>query len=727
MQFFANPFQHTGKYALLKLIVAIISASHGLTFANAQTLPPIAPTIPVTDNYFGHVVVDPYRWMEDPNSTQLKSWLKGESDYSRKALYNIAGRAELYKEIRALDTVGTSVDDVQVGGPYFFYQKTPPTSNTSKLYVRLGLTGKERVLVDPELLRSGSTHYSLDYFSPSRDGKYVAYAISPGGSEDSVLFVIETKTGHRLSEKIAGTQFGNVSWCADSASFFYNRLQRLAPGADPVYKYKDSTAYLHKLGQTYTDDIAVLDRKLCPQLGIGEDDTPSIITLPHCPYFFGLISHGVQNEITLFYTPMASYRGATTKWRKLADVTDDITSFDTHGSTIYVLSHKGASRYKVIATDLAHPDLAHPSIIVPPSRSVIVGMGVAKDAVYVQDLDGGIGRIRRVSFDGKRQREITLPYDGTVEGIVTDENRPGVLFMETAWTKSALWYGYDPALGDVRDTKLKKLSPISFANITSEEVKARSKDGTLGPLSIIYRRGLIKDGSHPTLMEGYGAYGITMNSYFDPTSLPWLDRGGVLAVAHVRGGGEYGEDWHIAGQKLTKQHSVDDFLACAQYLIDHKFTSPRHLAGRGASAGGITVGMALTERPDMFGAILDEVGSSDALRAELSPNGPPNIPEFGTFKDPDGFKALYAMDAYLHVKDGVKYPAVLLTTGINDPRVSYWEPAKMTARLQAADPAQTILLRVDYDAGHGIGSTKSQSDAELADEYAFLLWKLTPP
>lgn len=329
---------------------------------------------------------------------------------------------------------------------------------------------------------------------------------------------------------------------------------------------------------------------------------------------------------------------------------------------------------------------------------------------------------------GRPVQELPLPYKGAIGSLVTDYRHPGAIFEETAWTHSALWYAYDPQTHRIVDTRLKPLSPVDMSGYTSVEVKAPSADGTLIPLSIIYKKGLALDGSHPTLLDGYGAYGEVMSPYFNPTRKPWLDQGGVIAESHVRGGGEYGEGWHLAGQKLTKHHTWEDFIACGQYLIDHGYTSPAHLAGEGTSAGGITIGRAITARPDLFGAALIRVGVSNAVRQELSPNGPPNIPEFGSVTTPDGFQALYEMDAYQHVKDGVKYPAAMVETGINDPRVASWEPAKMATRLQAATGSgKPILLRVDYDAGHGMGSTKAQNDLLLADEYAFLLWQLGDP
>jgi len=322
---------------------------------------------------------------------------------------------------------------------------------------------------------------------------------------------------------------------------------------------------------------------------------------------------------------------------------------------------------------------------------------------------------------------VKLPFDGAVQSLFTNPSERGAWLELTSWTKSPLWYLLNQK-GEPEDTHIVPPSTVDFSQIVSEEVKAKSADGTMVPLSIIHQRGMAIDGSHPTWLTGYGAYGITEDPAFHPTWLAFLERGGVFAVAHVRGGGEYGEDWHNGGRKLTKQHTIDDFLGCAQYLIENKYTSAAKLAGEGTSAGGVTIGGAITQRPELFAAALIRVGDSDSLRSELMASGPANIPEFGTVKEPGGFKALYAMDAYQHVKANTPYPAILLTTGVNDPRVAPWQAAKMAARLQASTTSgRPVLLRVDYDAGHGMGSTKSQRDEELADEIAFLFWQFGVP
>jgi len=360
---------------------------------------------------------------------------------------------------------------------------------------------------------------------------------------------------------------------------------------------------------------------------------------------------------------------------------------------------------------------------------VIQSISAASDALYVQKLDGGIGKLFRVPYDSMKTEAVPLPLNGSLGLMATDPRLPGTFLGLTSWTRAAKIYSYDPASGAIADTKLQPAGKYDEpADLESHEVKAKSYDGTLVPLSIVFKKGLKRDGKNPLWLEGYGSYGITEDPNFDPRRLAWFEQGGIFAVAHIRGGGEYGEDWHLAGKLLTKHNTWRDFIACAEYLIAAKYTDTAHIMIEGGSAGGITVGRSITERPDLFAVAIDRVPMSDALRVEFSPNGPPNIPEFGTVKEPDGFKALYEMSPYEHVKEGTKYPAVMLTTGYNDPRVVSWEPGKLAARLEAATTSgKPILLRVDYDAGHGIGSTKTQRQKELADMLSFALWQFGEP
>jgi prolyl oligopeptidase len=363
--------------------------------------------------------------------------------------------------------------------------------------------------------------------------------------------------------------------------------------------------------------------------------------------------------------------------------------------------------------------------VVPASEAVIQNMTLALDALYVDVLDGGISRVLRIPYGAKPIVErVPLPFEGDAATFGSDPRVAGTLLLMGSWTRAYKIYAYDPSAKRVSDTKLQPAGPHDeFPDVEAREVQVPSHDGTLVPLSIIHSKGMKLDGSNPTLLYGYGAYGISMGPEFDRTYLAWYERGGVKATCHVRGGGEYGEEWHRAGKGPTKSNSWLDFIACAQYLINEKYTAPAHLIGQGASAGGLMVGRAITERPDLFSAAIINFGGVDMMRIDTTGDGGPNIEEFGSTTTEEGFKALYAMSPLQHVKDGTPYPAVLLTTGINDPRVNPWQPGKMAARLQAATSSgKPVLLYVDYEAGHGGNSEKSYRE-DSANEWSFALWQ----
>ena len=689
--------------------------------------PPVAPVRPVTDEYFGVKVVDPYRYMEDMQSTEVAAWFKGQNDYTRAILASIPGRDALLARIKALDEGAEAriTDLHRLPGDQYFYQKRLASEDVPKLYRRDGLTSAEKLLVDPTTYATpGGPHFVISYYAPSLDGKYVTVGISAAGSEDATLRVFDSATAKETGDVIDRAQFGGPAWLPDGRSFVYNRLQKLSANSAPTDRYLNSKAYLHVLGTSPDSDKLVFGVGV-PGVAMEASDIPFLGIVPGTPYALGVIAHGVRNEATLYVAPLDSLKSATIPWKKFCDVDDDVTGFDAHGNDMYLVSHHQASRYKVLHVNLAGGDLAHADLVVPPSEQVVQNVAAASDALYVQSLDGGIGRLWRVPYAGGKPEAVALPLDGSVGLSGTDQRVPGTLLELTSWTRARKIYAYDPSSKGVTDTKLQPVGKFDEpTDLESRELKAKSYDGTLVPLSVVYKKGLKLDGKNPMLLEGYGSYGITFDPYFDPRMIAWYENGGVFAVAHVRGGGEYGEDWHLAGKLLTKPNTWKDFIAAAEYLIAEKYTDTAHLAIEGGSAGGITIGRSITDRPDLFAVAIDMVPMSDAVRTEFTPNGPPNIPEFGTVKEADGFKALYEMSGYHHVKDGTKYPAVLVTTGFNDPRVISWEPGKMAARLQAASASgKPILLRVDYDAGHGIGSTKTQREQELADEMSFAFWQ----
>jgi prolyl oligopeptidase len=719
--------------ALTAIVALLVTGVTTGAFAQTAPVPPatVAPVRPVTDDYFGTKVVDPYRWMEQPDSPEFSSWLKAQAEHARLSLENIPGRAQMVARVLSLGDAAVSVRLVQLAGGRYFYFKTAPGEDNRKLYVReenAPVSDPGRLLLDPSKLGTKEKHVSIDYFTPSPDGKIVAVGYSEGGSENSVMHFLDVSDAHDLGESIDRCQFSGPAWLADNRSFFYNRLQKLAPNAPPTAKYLNSRAYLHVLGTDPEKDVPVLARGLAEKIEMGESDFPVVQVSPASPYALGLVIHGVRNEVTIYTAAVAAIAGAKTPWRKLADVDDDITGADLHGDELFLLSHHGASRFQVLRLTLPATDLKAAAIVVPASEAVLTQLTCAADALYVRTVEGGLGGVLRLPYAapaGAKAAPLTLPFAGAIETLAADPLAAGLVFPLESWVRSPSYLSYDPATGKIADTHLRPPSPLDFSGVESFEVKVKAADGTMIPLSIVAKKGLPHDGSAPTLLDGYGSYGYSIDPYFDPTALAWVERGGVLATAHVRGGGEYGEDWHLAGQKLTKPNTWGDFIACAEYLVTEKWTSPAHLAGMGTSAGGILIGRAITSRPDLFGAAIIDVGDSNALRSEKMVSGPANIPEFGTTADPEGFRALYEMDALHHVKDQTAYPAVLLTTGANDPRVAPWEAGKMAARLQAASSSgKPILLRVEFDAGHGMGSTKIQRLTMRADIFAFLLAEL---
>jgi prolyl oligopeptidase len=470
----------------------------------------------------------------------------------------------------------------------------------------------------------------------------------------------------------------------------------------------------------------VFGRGVSPAVDVPEGQGTYVVVSPDSAWALAIANHNMdENPSTVYVAPLAKATDGRTAWKKLADAADGVTQFHLRGDTVYLLSQKDAPRFRVLAVPLAQADLKKASVLVPEGKGVLTDVALARDGLYLREREGAVSHLRRVSFDGRQAHPVPTPFEGNVLDAVTDPHEDGALFGVRGWLQSTHLLAYDPQRDTSEETGLNPPSSVDTSQFEAEEVFATSFDGTRVPLSILHRKGLALDGTHPAILDGYGSYGISLEPRFRPTDVAWLERGGIIATAHIRGGGEYGEAWHMGGFQRTKNNTVRDFIACGQYLVDQHYTRPALLAGIGGSAGGITVGGALTQRPDLFGVILDLVGISDTLRSETEPNGPPNISEFGTVKTKDGFHGLYGMSSYVHVRDGVQYPAVLFSTGANDPRVAPWQMAKMAARVQAATTSdKPVLLRVDYDAGHGIGSSTSQREALLADLWTFALWQM---
>jgi len=691
---------------------------------------PVAAVKPVTDDYFGTRITDPYRWMEAEPKPDFVNYLHAENDYARAQLARIPGRDALAKQISALTGLAAQVRDVTLAGGRSFYLKRDAGAQIARLYMR-DAAGHETLLVDPATLGSATTHAEIDQFVPSQDGALVVFGVSTGGSENSTLHVIETATGKPLPDRIDRAQFASASWAPDGKSFFFTRLPVVKPDAPATEQYAHMKVHRHFLGVDPAYDAVVLDSDHLPFAFKAAAVFPLISLTPGSDYAVATIADGVSPEVAIYSTRLADLLAGRAAWKQVAVQADDVVAGAVQHDRIDLLTHKDTPRFKVIETGLDAPDLASARTVVPQPDGVLTGIGAASDGLYFVTRSGSVFSLHRLAKGAAAAETIPLPFSGTIAqsgglggGLVTDPARPGALVSLESWVRPVVWLQYDPAAKSLTDSHIQPPFPADISNYTAIETSARAPDGTDIPLSIVTKTGLPLDKKRPTYLVGYGAYGISYDPAFNPAFLPWLDRGGVYAVAHVRGGGELGQAWHDAGKIATKQNTIHDFIACAEALIAKGYTDKAHLGGEGTSAGGILIGGAITQRPDLFRAALIRVGATNTIREQYTAGGPANIPEFGDATKPEQFPAMLAMDAYNNVKKGVAYPAVLLTGGADDPRVTVWIPAKMTAKLQAdTSSKRPVLFRVEFDAGHGIGSTRQQRDNETADEFAFFLWQ----
>ena len=698
---------------------------------SADTAAPVARIENVTDTHWGVEVDDPYRYMEAQDDPEVVEWFKGQAEHTESVLAAVPGRQEIYERLVELDQ-GAPFDTYAVrrlASGDTFYMRRNAGENLAKLYYQPADSDDAQLLVDPEALGAeGEQHYSVDTYMPSWDGRYVAYGLAQGGSELTTYHVIEVATGNALDAPIDNieTAYNRPMWTAGGDGFYYSRRRDLPEDAPVTEIYKQTMVRYHELGTDPADDPVIAAYELSDRLPLLDTDFPSVWLTPTSEHAVLKVKHGDNNEISLFTAPVDSLLSGDVPWVRISDEADMVTGFAVMGDDIHLLTAKDAPRYQLVRTRLAAPDLETADVVIALGEMVLSGVYAAKDALYVDALQDGVNKVLRVAPD-ETTEVLDNPRPGAAYISSVSPTVDGILVYETSWIQGGLRYAYDPASGAFADTGMIPVGKFdNLEGFVATEVLVSSHDGTQVPLSILHRADLELDGSNPTIVYGYGSYGFPMDVFFSPTRLAWLERGGVFAVAHVRGGGEYGQEWHYAGRMANKPNTWLDLIACAEYLVEKGYTAPAHMAPMGGSAGGILAGRSITARPDLFGAAVIQVGMLDAIRAETTTNGVPNIKEFGTVTDEEGFKGLLAMSAYHHVRDDVTYPATILTHGYNDNRVNVWMSGKMAARLQAANGEEgpPVLLRVEFDSGHGIGSRRNQVLSQVADVYSFLFWQL---
>ena len=701
----------------MHLLIATIALATGTVLAQPLKYPE-TPKNQVVDTYHGTKVVEDYRWLENGADPAVRQWSLKQLEVTRAYLDAQPQRAPL-KE-RFAEIYGTSpvryFSFQQTRGGFFALKRQPPKNQPMLVVMKSpDDVASERVLLDPSALDAKATT-AIDFYKASVDGRYVVVSLSERGSEDGSAHVIDARTGERLKDVVPRVQWptggGSFAWDAKSTGFYYTRYPQGNERAKEDINFYQQV-WFHKLGTAATADTYVIGKEF-PRIA-----ETKLSTTRDGRYLLASVANGDGGE-RAFYV-----RAADGKWTKVADFADNVRSMTLgFDGRLYALVKGDTPRGRVVAMPLDNPRLATAKLLVPQGEDVIQSIAPTAKRLYVVYLAGGPSEIRVLELAGGAMRK--LPAEPVSSNFIGERlDRDDILVGSTSYVSSLAWYHYSPS-GDRRQrTGLAAPSKVSFADAEVVREMAVSKDGTRVPVNIVMKKGTKLDGSNPLLVTGYGGYGVNLEPRFSETRRVWLDAGGIYAVANLRGGGEFGEAWHFAGNLTKKQAVFDDMIAVAEHLVARGYTRPEHLAAIGGSNGGLLMGAILTQRPDLFRAIVSVVGIYDMLRVELTPNGAFNVTEFGTVKDRGQFDALYAYSPYHHVKDGAAYPAVLLTSGENDGRVDPYNSRKMAARLQAATSSgRPVLLRMSMDTGHGQGTPLKTRIEEDADVYAFLMGQL---
>jgi prolyl oligopeptidase len=705
----------------IKLLLALLIVLSGCAVYG----PPKTPQVPVVNEYHGVKVVDPYQWLEDWNDKRVQTWSDEQNAYARHVLDNLPHVDELRGRItEILSAKSVSYYSLRRReGKLFAIKRQPPLEQPFLVVMPSAQQPDlERVVVDPTKIDpSGST--SIDFYVPSPDGGLVAVSLSVGGSESGDVHIYKTDTGEEIGGVIArvngGTAGGDVAWTPDGTGLYYTRYPRKGERpADDMDFYLQ--VWYHKLGTPVEDDRYEIGKEFprIAEIKLEADE--------HSSRVLATVQYGDSGRFAHYV------RTVRRQWKQITDYDDKIVQV-TFGpdNTLFVISRADAPRGKILKLSLPDSSLEKAETIIPEGDDTIVSdfpghppMVATSNRLYVTYQLGGPSEIRVFNLKGQQQvGPKILPVSSVGQIVAMGGN--DILYRNTSYIEPSAWYLFNPDKETTVKTALATKSPVDFSDCEVVREYATSKDGTKVPVNIIRRKGVKLNGSNPVLLTGYGGYGINIEPGFSALRRVWIDHGGVFAQANLRGGGEFGEQWHKEGMLTNKQNVFDDFAAAMQYMIDAGYTTPEKLTIIGGSNGGLLMGAMITQHPDLCRAVVSFVGIYDMLRVELAPNGQFNIPEFGTVKDAEQFRALYAYSPYHHVEKGTAYPAVLFLTGANDPRVDPMHSRKMTARLQAASSSGLpILLRTSSKTGHGHATPLSEQIDKSVHYYAFLLNEL---
>ena len=755
--------------SLLFVAAAVFAGDSKSAQSQVPDGPPIAEPKPIADTFHGTRVIDNYRWLEKSDSPATEKWVAEETVYTRALLDPLPGRDAIHKRLTELLSIG-NITPPAIAGRHYFYTKREGMQNQPVLYVRDGLEGADRVLVDANQLATDGT-IALDWFQPSDNGKYVAYGTSQSGSEMSTLHVIETKTGTILPDTIERTRAASIAWLHDNSGFYYTRYPNKGdvPAGQEVY---NRHVFFHLLGSPVdTDD---------PIFGEGRDpeDWPSISLSNDGRWLLINVSQG-WTKSELYLQDLKSDKPSS----RLTTGKDFLYNADVYDGKVYITTNEDAPRYRVFVTDAGNFEREAWKEIIPQSDAVLQGAAVFGGKLFAQYEQNASSQLRIFDLDGKKLSDVSLPAIGTVFGTGGKWNHEEAFFGFQSFTVPPSIYRIDlkgapqgpkPASLSGRDGTAQTASfqeigvkesqnphpklannaslgwgtlesvsndmqPVLWTKVDAPSIDPsayevaqewfKSKDGTRVPMFIVHKKGLPKNGRNPTLLTAYGGFNVSLTPSFSRTAYLWMEHGGIFAVANLRGGAEFGEDWHRAGMLDKKQNVFDDMIAAAEHLISEKYTDKHHLAIQGGSNGGLLMGAMITQRPDLFRAVVCQVPLLDMLHYQDFQIAKLWIPEYGSSENPEQFKWLYAYSPYHHVKAGAEYPAILFMTADTDTRVDPMHAKKMAALMQAearngSSKTRPILLRIESKAGHGAGKPVTKQIEEFTDVYSFLIWQV---
>jgi len=664
--------------------------------------PPETKALEVRDSLHGQEIADPYRWLEDQVSPETREWINAQNRYTDSILDPLPGREELKTFLSSLMKIDTISLPIAVSGRYFF-SKRRADQDLSVIYMRKGLQGKDEVLIDPHPMSEDKT-VSVGMQDISQDGTLLAYAIRKGGEDEIEIRLFDVDSRSDLPDSLPKARYFGVSLTADKKGFYYTRHEPEGP-----------RVFYHQMGKSLTSDKKIFGDGYGPEIiltaDLSEDSQWMVIH----------VSYGAAADKTEIYMKDLTLDGP------IYPVVKDIPGRfigEIAGGCLFLQTNWEAPNGKIIAVDPKAPAKENWRVIVPESEAVLVGFGGAGGKLFASYLKDVKTSVVAFEPDGTRIREISFPTIGTVSGVIGRWDSNEAFYVFTSFHIPTTIYRYDVASGS-QEVWAKIKVPIESEKFDVKQVWYKSKDGTNIPMFIVHAKDIKLNGSNPTLLTGYGGFNLSLTPSFSVQAAAWVEKGGVIAVANLRGGGEFGEKWHKAGMRENKQNVFDDFIAAAEYLIKNKYTSPRKLAITGGSNGGLLVGAAMTQRPELFGAVVCTYPLLDMIRYHKFLVARYWVPEYGSSDDAQQFKYLFAYSPYHQVKKGTKYPPLLFITGDADTRVAPLHARKMTALVQASSGSKKpVMLRYHIKAGHSGGQPLSQQIEDMTDTLSFLFWQL---